>query len=417
MEKINQTNKRIINNTVMLYILTIAKMIFPLITTVYMSHVLETSTYGVVSYVKSFMSYMQVIIDFGFLLSAVKDITKALGDKEKIDRIIGNTYFAKTILIGLSFVGMLVLTVSIPILRQNWLYTLLAFVAVAASAYLADFLFRGIEKMGFVTIVFVVMKGISTVLTLLFVKDDGDILLIPIFDIVSTVIADVISWLIFGKMGFKPIFSGIKEAIASLKESWVYFASNMATTAFGALNTLIIGIAFGESEWGQTQIAYWSICMQLVAAVQSLYNPLINGIFPAMVRDRKKKLLLTMTVIFMPIVTAGCVFCLFFADWIMAIFGDGYVAAANVFRALVPVLFLSYPAMLYGWPALGAIGRKKETTITTIVTAVAQCVGLAVLALCGQFTLINIALLRGGTELVLLASRLFYCVKYRKEFQ
>lgn len=413
-----KTEKAIVNNTAMLYILTIAKMIFPLITLPYLTRVLEPATFGVFSYVKSVMSYMQVIIDFGFLLSAVKDITKAVGDRDKINRIIGNTYFAKTLLIGVAFVAMLVMTAAIPILRENWLYTLLAFIAVAASAYLADFLFRGIEKMGFVTIVFVVMKGLSTVLTVIFVKGEEDLLLIPLFDLASTLIADVASWLLFVKMGYKPVFSGIKEAIGALKESWVYFASNMATTAFGALNSLIIGIAFGESDWGKAQIGYWGVCMQLVAAVQSLYNPLINGIFPAMVREKKKSLLLKMTYIFMPIVVAGCVFCWFAADWIIAIVADeGYEAAANVFRALVPVLFLSYPAMLYGWPALGAIGRKRETTLTTIVTAVVQCIGLVVLALCGRFTLIGVALLRGFTELILLLSRLFYCVKYRKEFR
>lgn len=65
--------------------------------------------------------------------------------------------------------------------------------------------------------------------------------------------------------------------------------------------------------------------------------------------------------------------------------------------------------MLFGWPVLGAIDRVKETTIV-------QCSGLLLLIILGQFTLINIAILRGFTEFVLLTSRSVYCWRYRQEF-
>ena len=50
-------------------------------------------------------------------------------------------------------------------------------------------------------------------------------------------------------------------------------------------------------------------------------------------------------------------------------------------RCLVPVLFFSFPAMLFGWPVLGAIGKVKENTKTTISAALVQIAGLAALDL------------------------------------
>jgi len=64
---------------------------------------------------------------------------------------------------------------------------------------------------------------------------------------------------------------------------------------------------------------------------------------------------------------------------------------------------------IFGWPVLGAIDRVKETTISTIVATIVQCSGLLLLIILGQFTLINIAILRGFTEFVLLTSRSVYC--------
>ena len=39
---------------------------------------MTTEAYGVVSYTKTIMTYMQLFVDFGFMLSGTKDIIKAL---------------------------------------------------------------------------------------------------------------------------------------------------------------------------------------------------------------------------------------------------------------------------------------------------------------------------------------------------
>ena len=47
--------KKVVGNTIMLYIMTIAKMIFPLLTLPYLTRILSEEAYGFVSYVKSCM--------------------------------------------------------------------------------------------------------------------------------------------------------------------------------------------------------------------------------------------------------------------------------------------------------------------------------------------------------------------------
>ena len=64
------SNKKIVNNTIMLMIFNIAKIIFPFITLPYLTRVLSTEAYGTVAYVKTVMTYMQIVVDFGFVLSA-----------------------------------------------------------------------------------------------------------------------------------------------------------------------------------------------------------------------------------------------------------------------------------------------------------------------------------------------------------
>lgn len=409
---IEVNEKKIVKNTSMLYLLNIAKIVFPLITLPYLTRVLSVETYGVVAYVKAFMQYMQLVVDFGFLLSGTKDIALAFGDQEKINHEVGDIFVARILLCVIAFVALMIAVLFIPILGQNLLYTILSYGSVFLTVFLMDFYFRGIERMEIITIRFVIMRGVAALLTFVFVKSDADILWIPILSIVGSLLAIILVWVQLRKFGVKISPQGLIPALNKLKESFVYFASNMATTAFNALNTLLIGIFLDPAS-----VAYWSICIQMTGAVQAFYTPIAGGIYPQMVRTKKRSLLQKIIKIFIPIIVLGCVITLVFAKYVLLIVaGEKYVEAVNVLRILTPVMLFSFPAILYGWPALGAINKQKQTSATTIISAVFQVSVLVILIAFGNFNLISIAIVRSLTEIMLFATRFSVYWKNRREF-
>lgn len=407
--KMNKVTK----NTIMLYIMNIAQLILPLVTLPYLTRVLTVDNYGVVNYVKSIMTYMQIIIEFGFILSATKDIVKAGNDKKIIGEITGNVILGKILLSMLSLIVLIIFTIFVPILRNNVAFTMLSFIPIFLSTFLIDFFFRGIEKMEVITIRYIVMKSISTLLTFLFVRGNGDLLMIPILDIIGNVVAILLVWKEVYKLGIKLSFGTIKDIWDSIADSFLYFISSMASTAFGALNTLLVGILLSSKE-----VAYWSLAMQILGAIQALYTPINNGIYPEMVKERKFSLIIKVIKIFMPVVFIGCLIILLFSKPILFVIGGRkYLEMSYLIKLLIPGIIFSFPAMLFGWPVLGAIDKVKETTTTTVVTTIVQVVGLIVLMLVGEFTLVNIALLRGGTEFILLTSRLYFINKFKFMFK
>lgn len=78
---------------------------------------MSTEAYGVVAYVKTVMTYMQVIVDFGFTLSATKDIVKAREDRTEMSFVIGDTLLAKLMLGAAGGAGLLILLGSLPLLE------------------------------------------------------------------------------------------------------------------------------------------------------------------------------------------------------------------------------------------------------------------------------------------------------------
>lgn len=402
----------VIKNTMMLYGMSIAKIVFPLLTLPYLTRVLSVESYGVVSYVKAVMQYMQLVVDFGFMLSGTKDIVNAKIDHEKLEKEVGDILLARVLLAAAAFVALLGMTAVIPLLRTNIGYTLLAFVTVFLSVFLFDYFFRGIEKMQVITLRFVTMRGIATALTFVFVHSDKDILFVPLLDAVGSLVAVILVFVELKKENIKIHFSGVSTAWKKLKNSFVYFASNMATTAFGALNTLLIG-AFLPA----TEVAYWSVCMQLIGAVQTMYTPITDGIYPEMIKTKSWKFIKRLLMIFVPIVFAGSAFSIAVAPYVLQIVGgEQYVAATSLFRTLVPVLIFSFPGIVLGWPTLGALDKAAQVTKTTILSAVVQVASLLLLIATGHFTVMWIAIFRCVTEFVLMASRGWYCWKYRKEF-
>ena len=178
-----------VRNTTMLYVMNSVKMILPLFTLPYLTRVLSVDCYGVVAYVKSCITYMQLTVDFGFLLSSTKEIVKARNDPTRIGQVVGDTLAAKMLLSAAALAVLLGMTAAIPLLRTNMAYTLLSFAVVFLSSFLVDFLFRGLEQMQVITLRFVVMKLISTVLTFVFVHGDEDILWIPVLDVLGSLAA------------------------------------------------------------------------------------------------------------------------------------------------------------------------------------------------------------------------------------
>lgn len=404
-------SNKLLSNTIYLYILTFIKMIFPLITLPYLTRILSLEVYGEVSYIKSYISYVQLFLDFGFLLSATKDIAIAKGkDDKKIEYIVGNTLAEKSFLLIFSAVVTLAASFVIPILRNNQMFLWLYFIAVGLTIFLPDYLYRGIERMECVTIPYSCAKVVSVALTLTLVKSNEDVLLIPILEIAGNLVAAVISLLCLKRLKINIRFNGFKEWVYDLKQSGVYFLSNFATTVFGALTTLIVGIIMNSAE-----VAYWSVCMQIVAAAKSMYTPIANSIYPYMVTNKNLLLVKMICKIMALPMILGVVVVLFAGENILVLIGGpNYTYAGYIMKWLLPVIVSSFYSMIYGWPVLGAMGKVKETTTSTIIAAACQIVGIFIIYIFDVFNLVTLAVCCGISEIMLLVIRYYIFVRNKE---
>ena len=409
------SNNRILflRNTVYLYLMNIVKLVFPILTLPYLTRKLSTNAFGIVTYVKALMVYVQLIIDYGFLLSATKEIVFVANDKEKIGRIAGDTLVEKTILAIIALLFFIIAVIFIPTLNKNKVFSLLYLLSVLITIFLFDFLFRGLEKMHLIAIPYIVAKTIATFFTFVLIKGDSQLLLIPILEIVGNMAAIIISFYFVSKLEIKISFSPIYKWLKDLKESFVYFISNFATTVFGALTTVIAGFYLSMSD-----IAFWGICMQILSAAKALYNPITNSLYPYMLREKDLKIIKKINLLMIIPMVIGSMIVLFDSEAVMQIIGgEKYIAAGSILTILLPAFIFSFYSMIYGWPVLGAMGKIKETTTTTIIAAVVQICGLGILILFNRFSLYGLAISCSLSEMTLFIARYIIYYKNQKLFK
>ncbi len=407
------SNKTFAKNTFFLYIMTGAKFVLPLIITACLTRRLGPDAYGVISYLTPVMGYFILLFDFGFNFSATKKIAQHRADPVLIEKTIAAVYTAKILLVLAGFLPLMLLLLCIDLLRQYVLLTVLYYLSTAAQIFIPDFLYRGLEKMEGVTTRYILAKLITAVLIFLAVRDDGGLILVPLAYLIGTLAAALhTNHHMVKKLGYRVALGGLREAAAELRESGIYFVSTFASTALSVTSTFVMGIVGMPTA----QIAYWGVAFQVVQAVQAMYDPITTSIYPHVAGKRDHKFVLRITLCLLPLVAVGCVLLYWLAGLAVKIIaGSAYLAAVPVLQALTPMLLFSFVAQMLGFPLLGALGRERQASFTTLVAAGAQILGLVGLALSHHFTLLSLALLRNVTELIFMILRIYFVGVFLRE--
>lgn len=391
-------------NAVWQYGLQVVKYLFPLITLPYLTRVLEPDGYAVYAYVVSFMTFAQTFVDFGFNLSGTRRVARA-GDAAEEGRAVGAVTEARLILGAAAGAAVLLIALAMPITRGNLAYTMLAYVAVFGKALAPDFVFQGHESMGPITTRYLVSKGVSTALTFVVVRSADGLLWVPVLDILSSAIALAWSFASARRLfGTRPVRVPVREALSELRSSALYCFSNMASSVFTGFTTLLIGVVVED----RAAVSYWSLATTAVGAVQSLYTPITNSLYPHMVKDGDFGFARRIALVALPVVAAGTAAFAALSDVaVLVLGGESYLGGSWVMAAVSPVLFFSFFAMLLGWPVLGAAGRVAEVTATTVVSALLCIAALLAASLAGLASLQVICAIRCAAEAALCLGRLW----------
>lgn len=398
-----KNKSKLLKNTTMLYILTFSNYFFGLVTIPYLTRVLGPTIYGKIGVGQAFSTYIQLFLDFGFILSATAEIASQKNDKRGISKIFITVMYCKIILIILSLVIVLGLISYIDYFKQDaWLYFLF-WLYIAVNSLLPDFLYRGLEKMEVITVRTVLLKLIFTLGVYVFIKNKEQYLLVPIFYLLGSLFSLLfIIFDIIKEIKIQWVKVNTKDIFNEFKNSGMFFVSRIAGTVYSALNTLVLGAVIPQS----IMLGFYTASEKLITAGRGAITPITDSLYPHMVQKKNYNLAKKIIIYGTSFLLFICIFIGIYAEQTcVIIFGEEYRQAANILRLMLPLIVTALPNYVIAFPVLTPLGMVKYANIAVIIGAIIQAIGMLILFGFKFLNVYTVCILTLITELVVLGIR------------
>lgn len=268
--------KRLISNFLSLSSVQIANYILPLITVPYLVRVLGPEKFGLIAFSQAFISYFSLLTDYGFNLSATREVSIYRDNTEKISDIFSSVMFIKTLIMSISFISLCIIVFTIAKFSEEWLLYLITFGQVFGAVLFPAWFLRGIERMKEIAVLNLITKAIFTVAIFIFIRSRSDYLILPLINSVSSLIAGVLGlWIILHKIAIPLKLPSLNEIRHQLRDGWHVFVSTVAISLYTTSNTFILGIFTNN-----TIVGYYSAGEKIIRAALNLLGPLSQTIYP-----------------------------------------------------------------------------------------------------------------------------------------
>lgn len=268
----------LVHNTVALYGVQLCRKIFPLITMPYLARVLGPSVWGTVAFVSSLGEFIVLIIEFGFNLSATRQIAQSRNSPEICGKVMAGVVGAQVLLASASIAAAWLVSRFIPLLRDNpQLLWAGVFYGVCQGINPLWF-FQGLERLRLLATLEILGKSIGVIGIFLVVRSPESawaaLLLQGIPPLISAIIGMGIAYRLFPFVVPTPAL--VKDAVIS---SWRLFVFRSGESLYGAGNAFVLGLFAPAASVG-----YFAIAEKISKAAFGLLNPVREALYPRLSR-------------------------------------------------------------------------------------------------------------------------------------
>ncbi len=269
--------RRVLQNVLSLSGLQAITYLLPLILLPYLFRTIGAEKFGLLAFAQAFTQYFIILTDYGFSVSATRDISLCHDDQIKISKTYAAVMTVKT---GLALISLMLLGAIIyyvPRFHDDWALYALSFGAVLGHALFPTWLFQGIEKMNYIARLNILGEFLLAFCIFFFIHGPQDYLKVVIITSSIPLITGLLAQcILFTRLGVRfqfPSVNGIKEQLIS---GWNVFISVVAINAYTNTRIFAVGLLTNNSLTG-----FYSIAERIANAVQTFpLSSFTQAIFP-----------------------------------------------------------------------------------------------------------------------------------------
>jgi O-antigen/teichoic acid export membrane protein len=400
-----RNNKTLFVNFSYLSILQIFIIVFPLLTYPYLIRVIGLELYGVVLYGQTLMTYVSLLINFGFNMSSSREVAIHRENPTELSRIVSTTYFCK-FLLWLLCAGLYFTVISIvPFFQEYyWVYAL-SYMLTINELLLPIWFFQGIEKMKYITLVNVSTRLIFVVAIFVVVHHREDYLYVPLLNGIGSLFGGLMALYIVIRKERVPLrLPRLSDIKGGFSASLPLFVSTLSTQLYANVNKLVVGTFLGMSE-----VTIYDLGEKIVRLIKIPVQMISQTTFPKISRERNIGFLNRLMRILGLTVSFIYVLLFILSPWIVKVFtGMELPMATDVMRILGISVIFSSLNLFMGGNRLVPFGHSKIYMRVMVQNCLSYFVCLALLYFIGGIDVYTISLLSIFVEIVCCAQLLYW---------
>ena len=353
-------------------ILTMSSFIFPLITFPYVSRVLLPVGTGKVQFATSLITYFNIFAQLGIPIYGVRAVAKVRDNREELTRTAHELLMINLFMSILAYIALAAALLTVHKLQDERTLYILMSSNILLSAIGMEWLYKGLEKYTYITVVSIIFKFLALIFMFMFIHVQQDYLIYGAIAVFAAAGSSIVNLIYARKyIDMKPVggysFMRHKNAILT------FFAMACATTIYTNLDTLMLG--FMKDEW-EVGIYNASVKIKtiLVSVVTSLGAVLLPRASYYVEQDNMAEFrrigIKALTFVLMVSIPVTVYFMLYARETILFISGEAFLPSVSSMRWIMPTLILIGITNILGIQILVPLGKENIVLQSEIIGAV-----------------------------------------------
>lgn len=264
----------LLQNMIALWGAQFVRKLIPVVTMPYLGRVLGPGGLGLVAFVQGFTMLLGIVVEFGFNLSATREIAQARDDRERRARIVGGVLGAQVLLATAGAIASIAAAMFVPVLRAHPQVLLWGLALCFSEGFQPYWYFQGTEQLRLVAALDIGSKALAAAGIVALVKMPEHawavLAIQAVTSMVSTGIALTLCLRESGMM--RPTAAIVKE---TLRNGWPMFVFRSSDSIYALSNSFVLGLFASP-----VLVGYYAGSEKISKAFFGLLNPIREVLYP-----------------------------------------------------------------------------------------------------------------------------------------
>lgn len=256
--------------------------LFPFITFPYISRIFSPESYGLIITATSIAAYLGLLTDFGFNLSATRDLSKVISNKNEVTKIFNHVITAKIILFICFFCVFIIFLFFSNHYHQHFWIFFLSLIGVFGNVVFPTWYFQARNTMDRIAKLNFASRIIGVTCLFIFIHSDADLVLFVLINsMISLFVGGAAIVLVIRNDVIRVrLGCSIYTFFEILRSGFASFTAVLLVSFYTTFNSLLLSWFCNYKD-----VAIYGVADKIIGIIITIQGVLIQSIFPSVTAE------------------------------------------------------------------------------------------------------------------------------------